>query len=159
LGGTASNLEAMKGQNSRCLVKAGLPGWGHSGTVLVSAPEFFAGYRRAFEKYNEKYPAHGKPILSPAGQYRGQEKAFQTLAFLEGEMLIRIYPKISFTISRAIHAKEGRWPKVDASWKDGGFVDFPNKPWKYCDVPLHPGAVKFYQELGLKIPDKLMPPK
>jgi TRAP-type uncharacterized transport system substrate-binding protein len=49
--------------------------------------------------------------------------------------------------------------KVDASWKDGGFVDFPKQTMEYCDVPLHPGAVKFYQELGLKIPDKLMPPK
>jgi TRAP transporter TAXI family solute receptor len=27
----------------------------------------------------------------------------------------------------------------------------------YSPVPLHPGAVKFYQEKGIKIPEKLMP--
>ena len=29
----------------------------------------------------------------------------------------------------------------------------------YSPVPLHPGAVKFYQEKGIKIPERLLPPK
>lgn len=29
----------------------------------------------------------------------------------------------------------------------------------YSPVPLHPGAVKYYQEKGIKIPEKLLPPK
>lgn len=29
----------------------------------------------------------------------------------------------------------------------------------YSPVPLHPAAVRFYQEKGIKIPDKLLPPK
>jgi uncharacterized protein len=26
-----------------------------------------------------------------------------------------------------------------------------------CTVPLHPGAVKYYREIGLKVPDNLIP--
>jgi TRAP-type uncharacterized transport system substrate-binding protein len=26
-----------------------------------------------------------------------------------------------------------------------------------CTVPLHPGAIKYYKELGLKIPENLIP--
>jgi len=29
----------------------------------------------------------------------------------------------------------------------------------YSPIPLHPGAVKYYKEKGVKIPDKIMPPK
>jgi uncharacterized protein len=29
----------------------------------------------------------------------------------------------------------------------------------FSPIPLHPGAIKYYREKGLKIPDRLMPPK
>jgi TRAP transporter TAXI family solute receptor len=29
----------------------------------------------------------------------------------------------------------------------------------YSPIPLHPAAVKFYREKGIKLPDKLLPPK
>jgi uncharacterized protein len=31
--------------------------------------------------------------------------------------------------------------------------------FKDLNAPLHPGAVKYYQEIGMKIPENLMPPK
>ncbi len=37
--------------------------------------------------------------------------------------------------------------------------NFPKLSIDYCDVPLHPGVIKFYRELGLKIPEKLIPPE
>jgi hypothetical protein len=29
----------------------------------------------------------------------------------------------------------------------------------YSPIPLHPGAVKYYKEKGITIPEKLLPPK
>ena len=28
----------------------------------------------------------------------------------------------------------------------------------YSTVPLHPGAIRYYEEQGIKIPDRLKPP-
>ena len=160
LGGTASNLEAMKAKTADAWSRPGFRDGGIQELSLSRPLNFLPVTDEHLKKYNEKYPAHGKAILSPADQYRGQDKAFQTLAFLEGEMCDKDLPEdIIYKILKAIHAKRGEMAKVDASWKDGGFVNFPKQTMEYCDVPLHPGAVKFYQELGLKIPDKLMPPK
>jgi TRAP transporter TAXI family solute receptor len=35
----------------------------------------------------------------------------------------------------------------------------PEAVLEYAPVPLHPGALRYYREMGLKIPDRMMPPK
>ncbi len=160
LGGTSSNLEAMK---AKTVDAWGRPGFRDGGIMELglSRPlNFLTVTDEHLKKYNEKFPAHGKPILSPAGQFKGQDKAYQTLAFVEGEMCDKDMPAdVIYKILKAVYAKRADMAKVDASFREGGLVNFPKLTMEYCDVPLHPGAVKFYQELGLKIPDKLLPPK
>jgi len=159
-GGTASNLEAMKAKTVDSWARPGFRDGALQELALSRPLNFLAITEEHLKKYNEKYPAHGKGIISPGGQYKGHDKDYLTLAFVEGEMGDKNLPEdVIYKILKAVYAKRMDMVKVDASFREGGFVDFPKLTMEYCDVPLHPGAVKFYQELGLKIPDKLMPPK
>jgi len=158
-GGTASNLEAMKAKTVDAWSRPGFRDGGITELALSRPLNFLPITEEHLKRYNEKYPAHGKGILSPGGQYKGHDKDYLTLAFVEGEMADKDVPEeVIYKILKAIYPKRADMAKVDASFRDGGLVDFPKLTMEYCDVPLHPGAVKFYRELGLKIPDKLLPP-
>lgn len=159
-GGTASNLEAMKAGTVDAWARPGFRDGGITELALSRPLNFLPVTDENLKKYNAKYPSHGKPLQSYGGQYKGQEKTYQTLAFVEGEMCDQGMPAdIIYKILKAVYAKRADMAKVDASFRDGGFVNFPKQTMEYCDVPLHPGAVKFYRELGLKIPDHLIPPE
>jgi len=159
-GGTASNLEAMK---ARTVDAWGRPGYRDGGIteLALSRPlNYLPVTDEHIKKYNEKYPAHGKAAISPAGQFKGQDKAYQTLAFVEGEMCDKGMPaEIIYKIMKAIYEKRAEMAKVDATFKEGDLVNFPKLTMEYCDVPLHPGAVKFYRELNMQIPKQLIPPE
>jgi len=159
-GGTASNLEAMK---ARTVDAWGRPGYRDGGIaeLALSRPlNFLPVTNEHLKKYNAKYPAHGKAVLSPAGQFKGQDKAYQTLAFVEGEMCDKGLPAdVIYKILKAIYAKRADMAKVDATFKEGDLVNFPKLTMEYCDVPLHPGAVKFYREVNMNIPKELIPPE
>ncbi|MGQ9694985.1 MAG: TAXI family TRAP transporter solute-binding subunit [Thermodesulfobacteriota bacterium] len=159
-GGTASNLEAMKARTVDAWSRPGFRDGGITELALSRPLNFLPITEEHLKKYNEKYPAHGKGIISPAGQYKGHDKDYLTLAFVEGEMADKNVPEdLIYKILKAVYAKRMEMIKVDASFRDGGFENFPKLTMEYCDVPLHPGAIKFYRELGLKIPDKLIPPE
>jgi hypothetical protein len=159
-GGTSSNLEAMKAKTVDAWGRPGYRDGGITELALSRPLNFLPVTNEHLKKYNEKFPAHGKPVLSPAGQFRGQDKAYQTLAFVEGEMCDKDMPAdVIYKILKAVYAKRADMAKVDATYREGDLVNFPKLTMEYCDVPLHPGAVKFFRELGLKIPDKLIPPR
>ena len=159
-GGTASNLEAMKAKTVDSWARPGYRDGALQELALSRPLNFLAITEEHLKKYNAKYPAHGKGLISPAGQYKGHDKDYLTLAFVEGEMCDKNVPEdVIYKMLKAIYAKRMDMTKVDASFREGGFADFPKLTMEYCDVPLHPGAVKFYQELGLKIPVNLLSPK
>jgi len=159
-GGTASNLEAMKAKTVDAWARPGFQDGGIAELAFTRPLNFLSITEEHLQKYNEKYPAHGKGILSPAGQYKGQDSPYYTLAFTQSLMGDKDVPAdIVFKILKAIWDKRMEMVKVDSSLRGGGFADFPKLTMEYCDVPLHPGAIKFYRELGGKIPDKLIPPE
>ena len=158
-GGTASNLEAMKAKTVDVWSRPGFRDGGLQELSLSRPLNFLPITEEHLKKYNEKYPAHGKGLISPAGQYRGHDKDYLTLAFVEGEMADKNLPEdVVYKILKAVYAKRMDMVKVDASFREGGLENFPKLTMEYCDVPLHPGAIKFYRELGVKIPDNLLPP-
>jgi TRAP-type uncharacterized transport system substrate-binding protein len=79
---------------------------------------------------------------------------------MEGDMVDKSVPEdVVYKIMKAVYEKRMDMVKVDASRREGGFADFPKLTMEYCDVYLHPGAVKFYREIGHKVPEKLIPPE
>jgi TRAP-type uncharacterized transport system substrate-binding protein len=59
--------------------------------------------------------------------------------------------------------------KITKAFWESAKESYDRYPWlrnvkledafKDLNAPLHPGAVKYYQEIGMKIPEALMPPK
>lgn len=57
---------------------------------------------------------------------------------------------------------KGMWENRDdqcAAFKGVCGVDMPKKTLASASHPLHPGAVRYYRELGLEVPEKLIPPE
>ena len=159
-GGTASNLEAMKARTVDAWSRPGFRDGAITELALSRPLNFLSTTETHLKKYNEKWPAHGKGILSPAAQYHGQDKPYSTLAFVDGEMADKNVPAdVIYKILKALWERRTEIIKYDATLREGGFIDFPKLTMEYCDAPIHAGAVKFYQEIGYKIPDKMMPPE
>lgn len=104
---------------------------------------------------NRDYPGLYRFVVIEAGTYPGQDKAVRTigqanlLAVTEDvpeahvyQVLSTLYDNLSFL--HAFHAATRAMAPETAL--DG------------LPVPLHPGAVRFYRELGIKIPERLIPP-
>jgi len=98
--------------------------------------------------------------MSPAGQFKGHDKDYLTLAMVVAEMADKnLSEDLAYKIVKSVYAERMEVTKVDAAMREGGLERFPQLSVDYCDVPLHPGTIKFFRELGVKVPDKLIPPE
>jgi len=104
---------------------------------------------------NSKTAYPGFKYLIPANTYPGQKKVINTIAqpnFLgiRADVDAAIVYKLTKTIYEnlpylyAIH-KATKFMKLELATSG-------------LPCPLHPGALKYYREIGLKIPDSLIPP-
>lgn len=111
------------------------------------------------EKHLKKYPGQGFARMIPAGLYKGQPKEQLSFFYAVGDFVDKDVPAdVVYKIVKAIYENRMKLVEPLATLKEGMFHLF-EEMLVYQDVPLHPGAVKFYQEIGIKIPDKLIPPE
>ncbi len=112
------------------------------------------------KKMNKKYPGQGKSMNIPAGLFKAVPKEQLSFAYVVTDFVHKDVPdEVVYKIVKAIY--ESRKPLVDslATLKEGSFDDMFGMAEKYLNVPLHPGAVKFYREvMKVKVPKKLLPP-
>jgi TRAP transporter TAXI family solute receptor len=95
------------------------------------------------------------PYEIPAGTYPGQDEAVQTIA---QPNFLAVRDDISeddvYLITKTIYENLPFLQNIHAATKamalDKAIAGLP--------VPLHPGAVRFYEEQGIEIPDRLKPP-
>jgi len=92
--------------------------------------------------------------LIPAGTYPGQEEDINTIA-QPNFLAVRadIDEEAVYLITKTIYEN---LPFLNAIHKATTVMDV-NKATAGLPMPLHPGAVKYYKEVGLSIPDHLMP--
>jgi len=94
----------------------------------------------------------------PAGIVKGMEDmgAYTSWGMGIGYAAPKDFPKEdAYKIVKAID--EGM--EFQKAGYPGCFDDIPKTGLKLMKTPLHPGAVKYYRERGLTIPDKLIPPE
>src|SRR5690606_19511475 len=57
---------------------------------------------------------------------------------------------------------KGMWANFSdqcAAFKGVCDIDMPKKTVDGAAYPLHPGAVRYFREIGIEIPDRLLPPE
>lgn len=105
-------------------------------------------------KLLDKYP-YWSEMDVPAGTYKHQEEdtklvAFWNLAVASSDLS----EDVVYDLVKATFEKNAELQSVDPTAKDTLIENI-----KYSTIPLHPGALKFYKEQGIEIPDELIPPE
>jgi hypothetical protein len=100
-----------------------------------------------------KYP-YLSPITIPKGIYK-DTPSYKTFTMLIGVVAKKDLPEdLVYRMVKA--ACEGFDDQVAAYPSIKG-VSLPKLTLETCTVPLHPGAIRYYKELGLSIPQNLIP--
>ncbi|MGH6900845.1 MAG: TAXI family TRAP transporter solute-binding subunit [Geminicoccaceae bacterium] len=95
------------------------------------------------------------PYEIPAGTYPGQDEPVQTIA-QPNFLAVRddIPEEDVYLVVKTIYENLPFLHNIHAATKDMAL----EKAIAGLPVPLHPGAVRFYEEQGMEIPDRLRPP-
>ncbi len=117
--------------------------------------------KKWIDKTNEKFPGQAKSMTIPAGIFKAVKKEQLSFAYVVSDFIHKDVPEeVVYKIVKAVWEKRKDLVGSLATLKEGNFDDLYGNAEKYIQVPLHPGAVKFYQEvLKVKVPDRLLPPE
>lgn len=102
----------------------------------------------------EKYPYWSEAIV-PKGTYKHQEEGlllpgFWNIAIASSELS----EDLVYNLVKTTFEKHEDLLAVDPSAEETLVENI-----KYSTIPYHPGAVKYYKEVGVEIPEHLMPPE
>ncbi|MCS7163952.1 MAG: TAXI family TRAP transporter solute-binding subunit [Thermodesulfovibrio sp.] len=117
--------------------------------------------KQLVDQFNKVYPGQGLMMEIPAGLFKSVKTSQPSLAYVVTDFVDKDVPEdVVFKIVKAVYENRKEIVGALATLKEGNFEDMFGMAVKYINVPLHPGAVKFYRDvLKLKIPDKLIPPE
>jgi TRAP transporter TAXI family solute receptor len=104
-------------------------------------------------KVQEKYP-----FLSPIGMPKGIYKdspAHKTFAMLIGVVVKKDLSED--LVYKMVKAANEHFADQVAAYPSIKGDNLPQLTLETCTVPLHPGAIRYYKEIGLKIPENLIP--
>jgi TRAP transporter TAXI family solute receptor len=95
------------------------------------------------------------PFTIPANSYKGQTTPVATVAAYNLYIVSKDLPDdLVYLLVKETFARKQQLAAAHKS-----FAQMEVKNIVYSTIPLHPGAVRFYEEQGIKIPARLMPPK
>ena len=103
--------------------------------------------------HDEGYPFYVKVVI-PKGTYNGMEEDTQTIAVKSTLIIDKDVPDdVAYEITKVLFENIDDLAKAHQVAKQinikGAFEGLM--------VPLHPGAIKYYEEKGIKVPDNLKP--
>jgi uncharacterized protein len=104
-------------------------------------------------KVQAKYP-YLSPVTVPKGIYK-DSPAYKTFAMLIGVVASKSLPED--LVYKMVKASHEHFADQVAAYPSIKGDNLPELTLETCTVPLHPGAIKFYRELGLKVPENLIP--
>lgn len=102
--------------------------------------------------FTEKYPELYS-LTIPAGSYEGIDHAIETIGEYDNLIVHKDLPD-ELVYEMVKHTYEGI-ESMSAAYE--GFRSISPEGVTLAKVPLHKGAYKYYQELGIEIPDEIKP--
>ena len=129
------------------------------GNSLTTAPEV-RSWSDVILQSNWKFLELPEPLLAKLAQEPGAERGFLPFGLVRG--VDRMIPTIAITGSGTVVYSRADVPDSFAYdvaralderqdqllWTNQYFAYDVHKVWKACDVPLHPGAARYYKEAG-----------
>lgn len=157
LGYSESAQALQNGRIDATLLEAGIP------TSAVT--ELYAGRTEvdmlpfegeAFDKLVKAAPWYAKVVI-PAETYPKQDKELNVVGV---KCALIVHPNVADEV--VYQALETIYKDREDLLKEHAVfykVDFENPMAGLYGAPLHPGAVKFYQDKGMTVPEELLPPE
>lgn len=114
------------------------------------------------DKANKDRPGWFVQVPIPPGTYPGQDEEVPSVGASTAECVLKDFPDdLAYKITRALYLKGD-----DIAPTFGGVSKWfalkykpAERSLKLTNIPFHPGAIKFYKEMGLTVPDNLIPPE
>ena len=110
----------------------------------------------------KKWSKHPARVIEkiPAGTYKAQVNNNKSLVGAGTTFLIALN-KDNISADLAYKMTKTTWDNLDEIHKSAKTLATINKdtPFTGVNMPLHIGAVKYYREVGVKIPKRLLPPE
>ena len=106
-----------------------------------------------------KHPARITGTI-PAGAYGAQVNKGKSIVAAGTTFFIAVN-KNNISADLAYKMTKMTWDHLDEIYKSAKTLSAIDKktPFVGVNVPLHIGAVKYYREVGMKIPARLLPPE
>lgn len=155
--GTADAVDAMKDKRIVGYAKAG-NGFALDASTMdiaTSAPVRVLPFTEADMKKVKGLKPHIPWVKVPAGSIKGMGE-FWTTAIIVGFAAPKSFP--ADVVYRIVKAVSEGLEHQKAAFK-GTTDDIPKLTVEASQSPLHAGAIRYYRERGLKVPDHLIPPE
>jgi TRAP transporter TAXI family solute receptor len=117
-----------------------------SGLTVQNNIKIIALEKSKLKAINKKYPYYEAAVI-PAGTYKGVNKDTTSVGIQDILVVNRtMNEKEVYNITKAIYENLEKFRKIHPSLRKLTFDNYRNSL-----VPLHPGALKFYQEKGIRL--------
>lgn len=159
--GMGASVDAMKAGIIHAWFKAGF----HDAMILdIEAAmdiKIIPVSRELIERANEVQPGLHRWATIPGGHFRGVEADQGSYFYVVGDFILKEVPEdIVYKMVKAVYEERAAIAEPLASLRLGKFDSmFENLIAYDMVVPLHAGAVRFFQERGYDVPDHLIPPE
>ncbi|MEM9107897.1 MAG: TAXI family TRAP transporter solute-binding subunit, partial [Pseudomonadota bacterium] len=93
----------------------------------------------------------------PAGTYSGMVNGDAEITTVATSMMMAVHKDMDDDTAYAL--TKGYWTNLEAMKNANALMRSisDDDPFGGMNAPLHPGAVRFFEEIGVSIPDALMP--
>jgi len=157
-----ATIEAYKAGKIVGFIKPGAPDSAILTCAAVKPIRLLPITKAQFEICKSKYPGYfSKMSVIPAGTYPGQKTDISAVTFLPAWVgTSKLSQDIVYKMLKVWYENRKTLAALYAAAnKEEGELGFPKLTIETASIPLHAGAYKFYRELGLSIPDRLIPPE
>jgi TRAP transporter TAXI family solute receptor len=156
-GGMSDASEAFKDRRLTGITKAGVAPDPYIIEIATFFPIEIVGLSpEEVKRIAEKFP-YFSPAKIPGGLYKGVEKDVLTVTPMIGVGCKKDFPvEIAYKMVKAMWEGKGRkhW---EAAYPPAAKFNALERTLQGAPIPVHPGMIKYCEEKGLKVPDRVRP--